>query len=190
MKHGKYSGNSRKRRLKWSKQFVLIASVAILLVGAVGGSLAYLFTDTTSIENTFTPGNVEIEIVEPGWEPDKSVKKNVTIKNNGNTDAKVRVMIVATWQNADGEIYPGAPVLGTDYTIKWNESGTWNGPNPSVWSGPANGWYSHIADVAPGGCTDILFAECKPVEAKTPVGYSLVVDIIAEAIQADGGASW
>lgn len=190
MKYGKYSRNTRKRRLKWNKKFVLLVSIAVLLVSAVGGSLAYLFTDTVTIENSFAPGNIELEIVEPGWDADQSVKRNVTIKNNGNTDARVRVMLVATWQNANDEIYPSAPVIGTDYTIKWDETGALDGPDSSAWSGPVNGWYTYVSDVIPGASTSILFAECKAVESRVPAGYSLVVDIIAEAIQADGGVSW
>lgn len=190
MKYGRYSRNTPKRRLRWNKMFVLLVSMIVLLACVVGGSLAYLFTNSTTIENSFTPGNVELEIVEPGWDTDQSVKRNVSVKNIGNTDAKVRVMLVATWQKANGEIYPGAPVLGIDYTIKWDETGLLTGPDASVWSGPVNGWYTHISNVSPESNTSILFAECKAVDAKIPEGYSFVVDIIAEAIQADGGASW
>jgi predicted ribosomally synthesized peptide with SipW-like signal peptide len=50
----------------------LIAILAILIVAtiAIGGTLAYL-TDTQTITNTFTVGDVEIELEEPNWvEPD------------------------------------------------------------------------------------------------------------------------
>lgn len=177
MKYGKYSSNNRKRRLRWSKQFVLLASVAILLVGVVGGSLAYLLTNTDPVVNTFTPGNVTIEVDE---DFNGSVKENVRIENTGNVDAKIRARVVVTWQDDKGNIYPAQPA-DTDYTITWEMDG---------WTGPVNGVYTHTNPVAPGGQTGVLFTNCKPVADKTPAGYHLVVDVIAEAIQAGGGAKW
>lgn len=178
MKYGKYSSNNRKRRLRWSKQFVLLASVAILLVGVVGGSLAYLLTNTAPVVNTFTPGNVEIEVKE---EFNNNVKSKVTIMNTGNVDAYIRARVVVTWQDDSGNIYPKQPAEGTDYTISWTKDG---------WTEPVNGVYTHTNPVAPGGQTGVLFTNCKPVADKTPAGYHLVVDVIAEAIQAGGGAKW
>lgn len=181
MNNGNYSTNNKKRRLRWSKQFVLLASVAVLLVGVIGGSLAYLFTNTDPIVNTFIPGKVDIEVDEPGWVDGNSVKENVSIKNTGNVSAVIRAMIVVTWQDASGNVYPKAPAEGTDYTIVWTKE-DWTGPD-------ASGWYSHAA-IKPGTSTGILFTRCAPVAENTPEGYRLVVDVIAEAIQADGGASW
>ncbi|MGM9590405.1 MAG: hypothetical protein ACI3V0_09585 [Faecousia sp.] len=178
MKYGKYSSDNRKRRLRWSKQFVLLASVAILLVGVVGGSLAYLLTNTDPVVNTFTPGNVTIEVDE---DFDGSVKENVKIENTGNVDAYIRARVVVTWQDDSRNIYPAQPAEGTDYTISWRKDG---------WTGPVNGVYTHTNSVAPGGQTGVLFTACQPVANKTPAGYHLVVDVIAEAIQAGGGAQW
>lgn len=178
MKNGKYSKNNTKRRLRWSKQFVLLASVVVLLVGAIGGSLAYLFTNTDPVVNTFIPGEVVIEVVEPGWEDGDLEKSNVTIKNTGNVDAIIRAMIVVNWQDAQGNIYPGAPVAGTDYTI--------TGLPGEGWTGGTNGWYVYGEAVAPGGSTGILFSKCSTATGTAPAGYHLVVDVIAEAIQAVG----
>lgn len=177
MYNGKFK--HRKRRLRWSKQFVLLVSVATLVVGVIGGSLAYLFTNTEPVVNKFTPGNVDITVQE---EFNDNVKNNVTIKNTGNVNAVIRARIVVTWQAADGSIYPAKPVVGTDYTITWTMDG-WTGPD-------ADGWYTHSAAVAPGANTGVWFTQCQPVAGKTPDGYHLVVDVISEAIQADGGASW
>ena len=40
---------------------------ALAVTAVVGGSLAY-FTDTDEKTNTFTVGNVDITLTEPGWE--------------------------------------------------------------------------------------------------------------------------
>lgn len=47
------------------KKTILVAAIAVMLVAAlvVGGTLAY-FTDTKSAKNTFTVGNVDIELLE------------------------------------------------------------------------------------------------------------------------------
>lgn len=179
MNNGKYSKNNRKRRLRWNKQFVLLASIAVLLVGVIGGSLAYLITDTDPVTNTFTPGKVDITVSE---EFIGNIKNNVKITlSEDSVKAKIRAMVVVTWQDEDGNVYPKAPVEETDYTISWTKSG-WTGPD-------ANGWYNHAA-IEPGTSTGILFTNCKPVDSNTPKGYHLVVDVIAEAIQDDGGAQW
>lgn len=186
MYNGKY--HNKKSRLGWSKQFVLLASVIVLLAGAIGGSLAYLFTNSDAVVNTFTPGEVNITVVEKF---DGSAKSEVQIQNTGNVDAKIRTMIVVTWQDGEGNVYHAAPVAGTDYTIIGLPGDGWT---------LSNGWYVYNKAVPPvddletkdvyENRTGYLFTSCAPVAGKTPDGYHLVVDVIAEAIQAEGGASF
>lgn len=176
MKNGKYSNKNRKRRLRWNKQFVLLVSMVALLIGVIGGSLAYLFTNTDPVTNTFIPGEVDIDIDEPGW--DHAVKRSVTIQNNGNVSSYIRAAVVVTWQDESGKVYPGMPAAGTDYYIDWETTG---------WIGPDNaGFYTFTTPVAPNGKTSVLITECYPYDDKTPENYHLVVDVISEAIQADG----
>jgi len=178
MNNGKYSKNNRKRRLRWSKQFVLLASIAVMLVGIIGGTLAYLTTSSGSVVNIFTPGKVDIEVDE---EFKDNVKNNVKITlSEDSVKANIRAMIVVTWQKG-GSVYPAAPVEGKDYTISWTKDG-WSGPD-------ANGWYTHGA-IEPGASTGVLFTDCKPLAPCPDPEYKLVVDVIAEAIQAEGGAQW
>ena len=173
MYNGKFNSKNTKRRLRWNKQFVLLVSILALVGGVVGGSLAYLIANTDSVENTFTPGNIDITVDE---DFNGEVKKDVKIQNNGNVDAYIRAMIVVTWQDANGNVYGTQPVEGTDYDITWVCSG---------WSGSGNGWYTTTSAIAPGGETGILFTDCKPLKKAPAEGYTLVVDVIAEAIQAD-----
>ena len=178
MKNGKFSKKDRRRLLRWNKSFVLLLAVVTLVIGVVGGSLAYLIANTDSVVNTFTPGEVKITVDEKF---DGNAKNDVKIRNTGNVDAKIRAMIVVTWQDDDGNVYPDAPAEGTDYSIQWTLE---------EWSSSENGWYTYDTAVAPGESTGILFTACAPVEGQTPEGYHLVVDVIAEAIQADGNADW
>ena len=177
MYNGKFNSKHTKRRLRWNKQFVLLVSILALVVGVAGGSLAYLIANTNSVVNTFTPGEVKIEINEPN---ENGVKKNVTITNSGNASAYIRAMIVVTWQDAAGNVYAKQPVAGTDYTIALGTTG---------WTGAGNGYYVTTQAVGPGETTPVLIESCSPVDGKAPAGYHLVVDVIAEAKQANPDGS-
>ena len=93
------------------KKTILVAAIAVMLVAAlvVGGTLAY-FTDTKDAKNTFTVGNVSIDLNEqqkgenglvpfeqnkqlvPGKSNDgNAVSKIVTVSNKGANDAWVWV---------------------------------------------------------------------------------------------------
>lgn len=92
------------------KILVLALTIAMVAILAVGGSLAYL-TDTDAATNTFTVGNVKIDLIEqqtdgdggledfeqgkvlkPGKSNDgNAVSKIVTVKNTGANDAWVWV---------------------------------------------------------------------------------------------------
>lgn len=87
-----------------NKKILTAAMAAALAVTAVvGGSLAY-FTDTQKKDNTFTVGNVKIELTEPNWEstgaidapdvyPGESLAKDPTVKNIGDNPCFVRIKV-------------------------------------------------------------------------------------------------
>lgn len=169
---------NKTRRFGWNRQTLLLVSIVSLLVCAVSGTLAYLIDTTDPVENIFTPGKVDITVTEDFTD---NVKNNVKITlTEDSVKAQIRAMVVVTWQDNAGNVYPKAPVEKEDYMIDWKKVG---------WSGPTDGWYNHGA-IEPGTSTGILFTDCRPVARKAPEGYHLVVDVIAEAIQADGNASW
>lgn len=77
-----------RRRLRWSKQFAVLACICVLLMGFVGTTLAWL-TDTASVENEFTPANV-------------SCKAACTyVINTSNIPAYIRIAVIP--ENHDGE---------------------------------------------------------------------------------------
>lgn len=159
---------------KYSKKTILLlVSLVIVLVAVVGTTIAYLVTNTAPIINTFKPSEVTTEIDE-GF--DGSVKKDVKVKNTGDVEAYIRAAVVVTWQNDAGEVYPTAPVEGTDYTVSYPGN---------VWVKHTDGYYYYTSTVAPNESTGILLTDCKPVEGKAPDGYHLVVEILAQAIQAN-----
>ena len=79
------------------KKIISLCLVAALAVVAIAGtSLAY-FTDKEAKTNTFTLGNVDIELNEENWEepiaavPDVKYDKDPVVTNIGENDAWIRV---------------------------------------------------------------------------------------------------
>lgn len=161
--------------MKFNKKTVaLLVSVALLLTLAVGSTVAYLAAKTTPVLNTFTPGSVVPTINE---EFDHAEKKNVTITNNGNVKGYFRAVIIVTWQDGDGNVYPVMPVAGTDYTLTINtDAWTENG-----------GYYYYKNILNPKDTTPNLIISCQLAEgAVPPKGYNLHVAIAAQGVQAEG----
>lgn len=116
--------------------FLCVALVAIAVVGA---SLAY-FTDTKSATNTFTVGNVKINLIEqqkgengleafalnktlvPGTSDKNAVSKIVTVKNTGNNDAWVWVDLKIPAYLVSSE-YPSNE---SKNALHWNSYGCFN----------------------------------------------------------------
>lgn len=87
------------------KKILTLGLVAALsATAAIGGTLAY-FTDTANATNTFTVGNVKIEVTEPGWNkvkedkenenvyPGQILAKDPTVTNDGKNPCFVRVSV-------------------------------------------------------------------------------------------------
>lgn len=158
------------RRLVTGRQVLLLAALAVIVMGVVGGTVAYLVTKTTSVVNTFDPGRVSCVIEEKF---DKTTKEDVTVKNTGNTDAYIRAAIIVTWKDAAGNIAATAPVEGTDYNLVLNETD---------WV-KHDGYYYYKDAVAPDRTTENLINSCTAL--KSNGDYTLSVEILADAIQAE-----
>lgn len=157
------------RRLGWGRQALLLAALALIVMGVVGGTVAYLVTSTTPVVNTFDPGYVTCEIQETF---DGTTKSNVAVKNTGNTDAYIRATIIVTWKDADGNISAISPRLGQDYR------GDINIPD---WQKYDEYYYYTKGAVKPGDVTSKLLDNVTVIG--TNDGYTLSVEILAEAIQ-------
>lgn len=178
MNNAKHFGGKRTprhgRRLGFGRQVLLLAALAVIAMGVVGGTVAYLTMSTEQVENVFTPGKVSCEIYED-FTDGSTVKKNVRIKNTGNTDAYIRVAVIITWKDKDGNISATQPQLG-DYVGN-------NGSSFSDWwlSKEDGYWYYTKEAVKPGEFTSNLLDEL--TVRGTNDGYTLSVEILADAIQ-------
>lgn len=177
MYHGKHSvsrAGRAPRRPRMSRTALVLAAVVLVLGAAIGGTVAWLATNTPGLTNTFTPGEVKCTVEETF---DGTTKQNVKIKNTGNTDAYIRAKVVVTWKDRDGNVYGGAtPVEVTDYTISYNAGD---------WRQVGDYWYctQSVAPDATNNLTPVLIRSARPVEGKAPEGYALSIEILAEAIQ-------
>ena len=176
MNNAKHSGGKRTprhgRRLGFGRQVLLLAALVVIAMGVVGGTVAYLVTNTTPVVNTFEPGYVKCVINEDFNDGD-TVKENVTVTNTGNVDAFIRAAIIVTWKSGN-DIVATVPVNGTDYRIIGLE------PN-AKWT-KVGDYYYYNKKVSPGEKTSNLFDSC---EVLTDNGYTLSVEILADAIQAE-----
>ena len=133
--------------------------VALLVLGIAGASLAY-FTDTEDATNTFTVGNVDIDLIEsngvtngntladdftqnkqlkPGTQTDgNAVSKIVTVKNTGANDAYVWVDIKVPAALVSSDFKAAPHTDESKNALHWNSygyfSGYYNADNPSKYS--------------------------------------------------------
>lgn len=126
------------------KNIILTAlSLALVAAVSIGGTLAYL-TDRDSEVNTFTLGEVQIELneeFEQGADllPGVKVTKNAKITNEGDSDAYVwmTLAVPAALDDADA-------TLGAGNVLHWNMPGCfWNGYHDQekyINSGITNGY--------------------------------------------------
>lgn len=171
-----------------NRKSILITSVALLLLVAVGTTLAYVFTKTEPVENKFNPSKVSCAVVENGNLSENTAnvvqtgnnKTNVQIKNTGDTDAYIRVAVVINWMSEDGtKVWATKPVEGTDYSITY-ATGT-------GWVKGSDGYWYYTRSVPPtdgSNLTGILISDAKVLKDAPQEGYYLSVEIVASALQA------
>lgn len=181
------------------KKKMLVTTMVTLLVAIalIGTTLAY-FTDTKEATNTFTVGNVKIELTEPNWDasgsedapavyPGEPLKKDPTVENVGANPAFIRVKVTGL----DSLDPAGLITLRTDYV---------NGKLGDGWE-YLNGYYYYNKPLVVIGTegeglvskTDALFDQIViPTDLKngdTETEYNVVVT--AYAVQAQGARpSW
>ena len=154
------------------KLLILVVAILCCLV-TIGGTVAFLLTQTGEIENVFSPSKVTCQVDETF---ENNVKSDVSIKNTGNTDAFIRAAIIVTWVDKDtGNTLPAVPILDTDYEMTLGTSG---------WTKNSDGYYYCSSSIAPNGNTPVLISECKMKDsANIPENATLSVEIVASAIQ-------
>lgn len=152
-----------KQRLKAHQLLLLFLLLAFVL--ACGATYAYMFMRAESNRTQFVPAKVFCRVVDPTYikvQNDKDSGSNIT--------AYLRVRLVTYWVDGDGNIVAKpSPVLDFEPASGWIE-------------GDSNTYYYATA-VAPDDTTTNLLPA--PIELATDGECQQVLDIFAEAIQAE-----
>ena len=179
------------------KKIISLCLVAALAVVAIAGtSLAY-FTDKDAKTNTFTLGNVDIELNEENWAaptaavPDVEYAKDPVVTNIGENDAWIRVDVTLS----DAEAFTAAAekhnitdlatIFADHDEEKWTLAGT------PVYDDEANTLtysYYYNTVLAVGESTEALFTSVTiPAEFDNEdmkeIGADFTIDVTAHAIQ-------
>lgn len=127
------------------KKILSIALVVAMIAIIAAGSFAY-FTDKDAETNTFTVGNVKIDLQEtfepdsvlvPGTNKINTVEKVVDVQNTGKTDAYVRVHLAIPAALVDQDINAYNDMLHTNFAAASAADGKWSW-HPTMTNG--EGW--------------------------------------------------
>ncbi len=155
------------------KYIVILASILLALALCTVGTLAYMFRETDEAEDPLEVAKVSCEVSER-FENNK--KSEISVKNTGNINAYVRVRLVPYWVDSNGNrIYKSASVPSFSY-----DSNAWLADG-------ANNTYYYRLPLSPSSSTPSLPTSDIILAAED--GCYLVLDVVAEAIQAEPTAS-
>ena len=169
---------ARKRAL--ARPVLLALSLVLVLGLSVGGTLAYLVTNTDPVTNTFTPGKLDTP---PKETFENDVKSDVVVTNSNDSAvaAYVRATWTINWVVGKGETAQiVAPAKAGEYEI--DVAGTGSG-----WSQGSDGSYYWHKPVEPGEETGALIESLTANNEAAPDvdGVHLQATIITQTIQAD-----
>ena len=170
-RQGKYSPEKRRFRVPIAAWVLLLIAGATAITGTV---TAWLSAATEPVKNDFVSATSPEISVSETFQDNKKTNVSVDVGSPGYA-VFVRAAVVVTWQNTSGEVLGKLPVEGTDYTAEYATSG---------WFQKDGFWYCESPLTS--GKTPVLIQSCEPVAGKTPDGYGLNVEIIAQTIQALG----
>ncbi len=178
------------------------AAAAALVLLSAGATVAF-FTDQDEKLNTFTVGNIDIQLDEPEWDPengknitpDKEVNKDPQITNTGVNDAYVFMEVSiprSSVSTADADGGVNAAAVQDLFTFKANEG--WTLMNKKSNTSSTTYYYAYTnADntmkaLSPLGVTAPVFDSVRfinMVEGELS-SNNLSINVIARGIQTDG----
>lgn len=154
------------RKQNRTKKWALLLSLALLTV-AVTGTIAYLFTQTNPVTNTFTSASIPNV---PEEKFDGEAKTSIVVKNVGNINAYVRVKLV-TYRVNDASAHIGGEATIPDFTLgeDWFKQGD---------------YYYYKLPVAPNATSgNLLGSSITLKEYNDADGGKQVIEVISESIQ-------
>lgn len=145
-----------------ARSSALIIALALILVLAVGGTVAYIFTHTGPVINTFTPADAKITVDE---QTSDNLKTSITVVNNSTgVPVYIRVALVANMIDKDKNVTGAADV--PTFTLGEN------------WVKGSDGYYYYTEPVPVRESTGNL------LEKAMTLDENMQVVVLADAIQA------
>ena len=102
------TNTKRNRHRKLRKPVKVILSFLLIFTVTVGGTLAYLSTQTNDVVNTFTPSHVDCKVEEVF---ENNVKSAIKVQNTSDIDAFIRVKLISYRVNDEGKQIGGLAVI-------------------------------------------------------------------------------
>ena len=177
----------------------ILIGVAIVAILAIGTAAAY-FTDMDQAVNSFTVGNIDIELQEPNWDPEngknitplKEIEKDPQIENTGANPAYVFMQVViprATVATVDNGSYVDAKEQDL-FTYTVGED--WKEVAKEISNGNSIYVYGYIGDdgnmktIASGETTMPVFESVQFINLAESLDKSKIdIKVAAVGIQAD-----
>lgn len=129
------------------KALLMVLAAALIVVASIGGTLAWL-TSNDSMTNTFTVGDLNIDLTETNWVTNAKIVPGVSIPKNP-------VVTVGTGsESADVYMSVTVPASLQNSQITFDVDPDW------IWDA-AKGCYKYDSAVAAGASTDPLFTTVK-----------------------------
>lgn len=172
----------RKRTL--SKKAIALLMAGILSVAAVTAVVVARFIHSSTVKNTFEPEHYDNPTITKTDAVDSTTQLyslsslKVTPAVGIQYPVYVRVALVPTWKDAQGNIYGQQPLVDVDYTLDFNTE-DWQ----------RLGDYYYCNTPVTGETTPDLFVngqQLLQIKSASAEGYSLHVEIVAETVQAIG----
>ena len=166
---GRYSKASAPKHFHLRKVLILALAVATLSAVTIGGTLAYIATNSGSAVNTFEMAKVDCEIQENfnGY-----TKSNVKVANTSEVPVYIRVKLLPYWYDKTEN-----KIVAKD---AWTPAVTTN----NDWVLAEDGFYYYTKKVAVGGTTANLIDTINMMPDSVSLSRP-VLEIIASCIQAE-----
>lgn len=150
------------------KSLTALIALILIICLAVGGTVAFIVTQTQAVKNTFTPSDVTVDIQEVFQ---NNAKSSITVLNVDDADKEdvpcyIRVKLVSNIQDNDGNVLRAAPLGEISLGNDWIDGG--------------DGCYYYKNVVEVGQRTSNLLAD----GASITLTDGQVVEVLAEGIQA------
>lgn len=163
--------NARKKGIFGGLTFATAVTLVVLCI--VGGTLAYFFTKTPNIVNTFVPGKVECEVTEKF---ENNQKDEIKVTNKGTTAAYIRVGMASYWKASGAE---SDEILGKNSILPYEDFYSYLNPG---WVIGEDGYFYYKSPIAPGDSTPEMFTTSLTLSVDE-TGNVEVLEVFAEAIQ-------